>query len=575
MRSHEESVPEKERTSGMGVTSKEETPAATAETTESADDKTMPKKTHKGDAEPMGDDKSKKGGMEIASEENNETATKLPDDVNVDEDSEQVEEETETSAKETPQHTEEMGPKPVSKDEVKPEENVDNPTEEPDNDEAKEEFEDIDVTGLIKDTSRAERKKHGFWGKVGRWIAKHPVITAGIALGAACVVMPFLGVAGTTALPSVLTTGALSVVAGGNFVKQCIVKPLSPRYRHFVKQYNVDKYMDKIDKIEAQREMILREAEDILVNERVGKQSRKYAHIPTRGEEKHAFNKKTRKSVNMQVDSANADLNGISEEDMFDVVTAGVKLGKLAKKEAKYRKKFGKAYTKLEEVDEKIGDREQMAKTKSIKKTYGKQRELGEVEKEAIGLAPVGLFKGSKSARWAEVDAYMENADNTDGIDFNYAKAAEEAIKTGNERIAYDMAAEDIALNGGTLNPELEKVIVEGLDADRAEKVRRYISAKSKENAMEDDENKTSDAIYRTIEMEDEETEENETSRHFRRKKRNAETKESVNKEADDAENRLNETFRRVRERKMLSNKELREVEKNRRENTNANDYWM
>lgn len=90
-------------------------------------------------------------------------------------------------------------------------------------------------------------KRRGFFEKVGRWMAKHPILTSVIAFG---VVATGAMIINPVATLSVIGTGLVvgAGVIAGTSIGKGIVYASSPRYRDFCYNYDIEKDMMKVIK---------------------------------------------------------------------------------------------------------------------------------------------------------------------------------------------------------------------------------------------------------------------------------------------------------------------------------------
>lgn len=89
--------------------------------------------------------------------------------------------------------------------------------------------------------------KRGFFARVGRWMGRHPFLTSLITVGTFIVtgglINPVFMLSNIATMILACGGGLVSVAAGGG-----IVRAVSPKYKNFIYNYDIEKYFKKIKK---------------------------------------------------------------------------------------------------------------------------------------------------------------------------------------------------------------------------------------------------------------------------------------------------------------------------------------
>lgn len=344
-----------------------------------------------------------------------------------------------------------------------------------------------------------KKKKDNVFKRVGKWMARKPVLTATLLFTVA--VLPVTGALSTTILPSVFLFGTVGLLAS-NGVKG-IAKGVSPRYHRFIYNYDIDKKNKKLEVIQEKMAMGVKKAQNIL-NTRETKEKRTYVELPQNNNEaeyalgyytnkKNQLKKTTsrrlaewsiKKSEKAERKLANVDYNltAVEAKQINEIV-------KLGKKEEKMKKAIGKKYDKMMNVRGSDGAtyRANAERKEAMENSSALSEEQRELKTAIDDISKVKHF-ARKIKSQEKKDIKTES---------RIEKILEESLSDENSRReAMDYIVKDMIANNGKVNPALMHIVNKKV----GQVGEQYINTKYEESQMGDGDTSGSDTIYKEVE---------------------------------------------------------------------------
>ncbi len=358
-----------------------------------------------------------------------------------------------------------------------------------------------DVDNNANKSTTKNKKKDNVFKRIGKWMARKPVLTATLLF--ATIALPVTGALSTTILPSVFLFGTVGLLAS-NGVKGA-AKGVSPRYKRFIYNYDIDKKMKKLEVTQERMASKIRYAQNIL-DKRDVKEKRTYVELPQNSKgngaeyalgyyknkkdqiKKTASRKRAERSIKSSEKAerklANIDYNlsGVEAKQINEIV-------KLGKKEDKMKKAIGKKYDKMMSVrgiDGATYRADAEMKENMENSTALKNNEL-EMKTAIDDIAKVKHF-ARKIKSQEKKDVKTEN---------KIEKIMEESLSDEkSRREALDYIVKDMIANDGKVNSALMNIVNKKVGKVGAQ----YIKTRYEESQIGNDDTSASETIYGEME---------------------------------------------------------------------------